>query len=281
MWLDLRSVAQAPDRRPVPPATLQASLSLTTLADAEALADDVADWWTENLRHELWANTWVARVPGEGIQWIESPRWPIWDDPPVVTPVSGDFSQERFEPETYRVTGQCRQMLYRERCWPWTAALGGGFAVRPVSGLEHPSLEIGPDPDDVLVLGYRAGFVMPGEVLTWTDAAEWAPKASTSYSGTEYGFAKATDRTVTGLFEVTAGSGVVATEPTWPTVDGESVTEDGVTFTLRLHAEEMPRVYFTASFKVAELIQRTQALGKCDDEDDAMAQIMKMVQRAC
>ncbi len=279
MWLDLRSVVQAPDRRPVSPATLKDRLSLKTDADADALADDVADWWTENLRHELWANTWVARVPGQGIQWILSPRWPIWDDPPVVTPFDEEFERQKYDPVTYRVTGQCRQLLYRQVGWPWTAPLVGIFTSRGASGIEDPLLRIGPDPDDPSVLGYRAGFVMPGEILTWANDTEWAPKASTSYGGSAYGFAKATDRTVVGLFEVAAGSGTVGTEPTWPTVDGESVTESGVTFTLRLFAQELPRVYVTASIELARALQAAAAGGSCPD--DKAVDIMKMVSKAC
>ena len=181
------------------------------------------------------------------------------------------------------MTGQCRQLLYRQRGWPWTAPLVGTFVNRGASGIEHQSLQIGPDPEDALVLGYRAGFVMPGEIATWTSGAGWTPGGTNSYGGLLgiLGWARATDRTVPGIFEVTGGTGGTDPfEPTWPTVDGESVTSAAVTFTLRLYARELPRVYVTASIKLARALQKATAGGKCPGDKEA-AKIMRMVLKAC
>lgn len=285
MILDLDAAAEAPDQRPIAPQALVDNGLAKDLAAAGDLADDVADWWTQNLRRELWANTWVARVPGQGIQWLEVPRFPIWDNPPVTSRITeSQVNQGAYDAANIRVVGQCRKLLYRERGWPWTVPLLDSVATLPAPGLEHQSILVGPDPDDDAVVGFRAGFLMPAEVIKWTVSIEWevaTPESSTSYGGTEYPWARPATSSSPGLFEVTAGSGVVANEPTWPTVDGESVTQDGVTFTLRLHAEELPRSYVTASFLVAEMIKEVQAGGECDHKGDRRLEALAMVRGAC
>lgn len=279
--LDLVVIKRAPDRRPVTPAQLIAAD--VPAADADSLAEDVADWWRRMLRRQLWANTYSARVPGKGHQILEIPRWPIWDNPPVVsTADAAGVNQGAYEESEIRVAGNCRQLLHRFRGWQWTAPVLDGVAAIPLAGLENPSILVGPDPDDAAVVGFRAGFVMPGELATWTATTEWAPEASTSYdSGAAYGWARSTNRTAPGLLEVVGGSGVEAAEPVWPTVDGESVVGANATFTLRLHAAELPRCYTTASLVLARKLQSAQRAGICDEGTPCCEEILAMVKGAC
>ncbi len=277
MWLDLREVALAPDRRPVTPADLTAKASIA-VAEAEAMADEVRDWWAANFR-DLWPSTWVARLPGWGHQYLRLPRFPCWADPPVVIPMSNEVAGSAYDATGYRVAGNCRQFLYREAGWPWTAPVTAGVSEYPAPGLEQPSLRVGPD--DSAILGFRAGYVMPGELATWAAPTTWAVGASASYdSGTSYGWARATDRTVKGLFEVTAGSGAESSEPTWPTVDGDSVVGSNATFTLRLHAKELPRIFVTASLRLARALNKAAKGGNDCDGKEAAA-VLGMVRRAC
>ncbi len=280
MYLDVDAVKDAPDTRPLPPARI-VSANVAPVEDAEALADSVGDWWEQKLNRPLWANTWEARVQGRGIQQLKVPRFPVWEDPPVVSRINSDGTNGgAYDATEIRVQGKCRKLLYREPSWPWDVPLKDDVVGTPLAGLEDYRLLIGPDPNDANVVGFRAGFVMPGERLRWTATTEWGVGASTSNdSGTAYGWAQASSRTVPGLFEVTAGAGgVEAAEPIWPTVDGDEVVAANNTFTLRLHAAPLPAIFETASLIIARMLRAGAGGGKLCTKDRAHE--MKIVQLA-
>jgi len=260
----------APDTFVLPPQTIIDQRIRSDLESATRLAAMVSDWWRGHWR-PLWADVVTSRQAGYGHRSLSLSRYPAWELPavaPVVLEVAGDV----FDTDLYRVAGHCRNTLDRELCWPWTTRAEGGPAPAPVGGQEANSLQVGP---------YRGGYITPGEIATWAADVEWSPRASTSVGGVAHGWARTTDTSGLGAFEVTGGSGPVAIEPTWPTADGDSVTADGVTFTLRAHAAELPVLYVTASLVVARALAVMEASGECKDHEGFEAKAMALIRGAC
>ena len=200
----------------------------------------------------LWREGVTERLPGRGRQTLLLSRWPIEDDPPVVTIIDhGDV-----DIDLYSVTGTNRHALVHETRWRLAADRVDALTrepVFPILGLYYS-------------ISYTAGYLMPGQVSTWTSSTPWGVGQSVSYgAGTEYGWARATDRTVQFRFEVTDGSGTVLTEPTWPTVVDGEVTAGTVTFTARA-AFDLPPYVSSAARTLAEIVDDRDPRTVVEDE---------------
>lgn len=124
----------------------------------------------------------------------------------------------------------------------------GGMLSRGV-GWPRPSAEL--DDENNVVVTYRAGYVLPEMISTWTASAtavlgEWL--RPTSPALTPF------------LLEVTTGGALGGTEPTYPAAGGGTVASGAAVLTARDAAELPPILQQCAWVTVLEFYQRTLRL---------------------
>ena len=229
---DVEIQTAATDRRPILPSVLVSSLGVTA-AESEELADEVGARLVGDADlcgRPLWRETVTEQLVGPGRQNLLLSRWPIEDDPPVVSVIDGGA----LDVAEYEVSGEGRHALYRRFGWAWSASRADPYTGDPASAstLFHYTTT------------YTAGWLMPGQVSTFAPDIVVQKGGSASY-GEDVGWIRPTDRSIALRFEVTLPASGKATmdtlEPTWPATVGDTVVSGAVTLTAR-RAVEMPSV---------------------------------------
>lgn len=219
--LDLSVSAQSPDRRAIRPSLILSTVAgISALADAEALADEASSLLDhpELVGREPWRQTYAERVVGNGRRLLLLSRWPIEDNPPVVTVIDNGV----VDATSYSVTGNNRHALYRQVGWSFA-----GSSSSPLTGMvDYPNQRL------YYSVAYTAGYLMPGQVATWTAGGSYAAGGSASYSE-DPGWARATDRTNPLLYEASGSGATGGSEPAWPATVGDTVVDGSITWTAR------------------------------------------------
>ena len=228
---DVEITTGATDVRPILPSALVSAFGMTA-AEADDLADEVGQRLASDpdlCGRPLWRETVVELLVGPGRQNLLLSRWPVEDDPPVVSVIDGGA----VDTTLYEVSGANRHALFKRSSWAWSVS-----RVDPVTG--DPA---SPSGRFHFSVPYTGGYLMPGQVATYSASLPVLAGGSASY-GEAPGWVRATDRSVTLRFEVTAPATadvMAGTEPTWPTTVGATVVSGAVTLTAR-RAFELPPV---------------------------------------
>lgn len=269
------------DERPITPAALNKALTVGTEAEAADLVDQSYEWLTGNTlggRPLARADFSETLHNAEFDKDLRLSRWPVERVGVTADTIQVNHGADALDPDQYVVTNQCRSVLHREM-----DVDSNLFHLHGHHSIFNPN----PRPGvarHFSVPNFTAGYLMPGQLETWADDVLFGVGASTSYdSGTEFGWARATDRVVPFRFEVTAvGTQVLGgSEPIWPTLVGEEVISDGVTYVAR-YAVEVKPIYATALTLIAEHLDRANNRGKKCDEDALLpARIQAMIGGAC
>ena len=127
------------------------------------------------------------------------------------------------------MVGRWRDWLYRVNGWNLT----GRDAPREIPVLSDRALEY-----DVT---YTAGWVMPDEITEWSGGA--TIPANAWFASTDV------DEPMIFQADATGGTAHASTEPTWPTVAGGTVDDNGVTFTA--HEQRLPEPLEEAAMMLA------------------------------
>jgi hypothetical protein len=181
----------------------------------------------------------------------------------IVAYLGRDLARQRYEQST---RGDHRRRLLLER-FPVdrdsiTLTVDGtaatDFAIYDASvgmlsrAIGWPCPSSADDDENNVVATYKAGYVLPDQISTWTAAAtatlgKWLRPTSPALSPL--------------LFEITTGGTLhAATEATWPTTAGQTVTNGTAVMTAR-DAQELPQVLVNCAWlTVQEFRQRLTRL---------------------
>jgi hypothetical protein len=213
----------------------QPGCSAAVTADVEALIELAGDVFAteEGLGRPFWLQRWSANLSGDGGQFLVVPRWPIVR---VVSLTTGVDNPTTIDAADYAVRSSgdrggplgSRDVLFRTDGWEFTPIPGG---MRTVADREMP-----------YAIDCWAGWLMPGEVVAWSAGAKalgaWVRPAAAQAS--------------LFLFECTTAGTVGGAEPTWPTTEGEAVTDGSVVWTARAASTVPTVVQRAAVLQVAE-----------------------------
>lgn len=165
-----------------------------------------------------WLQTYLEKTPGPGGTFLRLSNWPIKGDPASVTLGTGS-SPSTVTASTYSVAGPSRDRLYRATGWNLTQRDTPGLI--PAYGDRALDYNV----------TYTAGWIMPDEITEWSGGASVA--ASAWFSATDV------DEPFIFQADATGGTTHASTEPTWPTVEEGTVTDNGITWTA--YAQRLPR----------------------------------------
>jgi len=169
----------------------------------------------EGLRRNPWLETVLQKLPGRGGQYLKLERWPI-QSVTSVTEGTGS-SPTTVTASTFSIAGNARRdRLYRVDGWSWhDKQTPATFSDVDGSALGYNAT-------------YVAGWVMPDQITAWTAAKVVA--ASAWYSAAVGTDSEPSDNPF--IFQADSSGGTTdAAEPTWPTVIGGTVTDNGITWT--------------------------------------------------
>ena len=165
------------------------------------------------LRREPWVQTIAETGPGEGGEYLLLNNWPLQS----VTSVTENGTA--VTAADYSIAGWRRDRVYRDDGWARNAP-NGYLRSTPTGNREKDT-----------VATYVGGWVMPDRISDWT--------AATAYVVGDY--VRSSDSSDLFLFEcTTAGTSHVSTEPTWPTTEDGTVTDNGTLVWTARPATEMP-----------------------------------------
>ncbi len=217
--LDVRITAPATDRRILVPRDIVHQTGLV-FNHAERLSDRVSgliESSEELLGRPPWRQSYEEISDGIDTEVLPFSRWPIEGDPAIAdvheNPV--EFGNEPLA----RVTGRNRWGVYRRRGWSRPGRRNGltGNKRWAPSFLEWKLI-------------YTAGFLMPGQVFSWSAGTAVSPGGSSSL-GTPPGWALPTDLSNPLAF-FADGDGITgATEPLWPINVGDTISDNGILWT--------------------------------------------------
>lgn len=208
----------------VPVATVRAELGLTTGADAKITrllyAAGAAFAGTGGLGRQFLRQTFLEKTWGDGGPLLTLSRWPIES---VTSVTFGVTSPETIAASEYAIALENRNALWRSAGWAGPCeeyrqrVLGGGdsygYAVTTVAGWVPP--------------GDGPGLVLAWSALTVKVAGSFAKPLA------------AANGSISLLYECTTAGTTGASEPTWPTTVGGTVTDGDVVWTAR-DAVELP-----------------------------------------
>lgn len=156
----------------------------------------------EGIGRPFWRQSYVEDLAGRGGVFLPLSRWPV----ETVTQVDWDGST--VTASEYSLVPEERRNLYRSDGWNLSESADMRRNHRKI----------------LYQATYIAGWWMPDQ-----EPSAWA--ATTAYSTGDF------VKPATGLpqfyFEATAGGTSDGSEPTWPTTEGGTVTDSGVTWTAR------------------------------------------------
>lgn len=104
---------------------------------------------------------------------------------------------------------------------------------------------VGEDREENIEAAYRGGYLLPGDVSDWTTATAYTVGA----------FVRSSSPTVLRFECTVAGTSHSSTQPTWPTVAGQTVSDNGITWTART-AWDLPALITDYAF--VEVVRRYQ-----------------------
>ncbi len=172
----------------------------------------------EGLRRDYLRQTYREKTSGDGGPLLILHRWPIES---VTSITWGVEDPETIDATEYSISGRRRSYVFRSLNWNAPATV---VAAAQAGGAELYEYEA----------TYVAGWVPPGTGAGTVSA--WA--AATAYVAGS--FVKPTSGAGQLLFEcTTAGTSHASTQPTWPTVAGNTVTDGTAVWTAR-RCEEVP-----------------------------------------
>ncbi len=185
-------------------------------ATIAALQSAISSAFAEYLGFPLQRQRYEETVPGTGRQLLILSCRPV--DRDSFTVVVDEVTQVLADGD-FAVYDAAQGLLFRKYTWPLLNVAPGN------DGQAH------------IVLTYKAGWVLPEFVGTWTTVAavtlgRWIRPSSPALSPL--------------LFEVTTAGTAGVAEPTWPTTSGETVTDGTAVLTAR-DAIELPAILTLAA----------------------------------
>ena len=173
----------------------------------------------DGLNRPPWRQTYQELSPGTGGQRMLLGRWPVESISSI------ELDSTAVTASTYSIAGTRRDRVYREDGW---SRSGMPDSAGKIGTAEGPGL--GHDTD------YIGGWLMPGDQDTPAvgKVAEW--KAATAYVANQW--VKSSTASAF-LFECTTDGTSNASEPTWPTAEAGTVTDNTAGWTAR-YAQELP-----------------------------------------
>ncbi len=188
-------------------ASLQAEDSSISDANADRYLVAASALIRQVLGREPWLQVYSERIPGPGGNMLRLSRWPIKGDPSSVTYGTGS-SPDTVDATTYSVAGGARRdRLWRNAKW----ALSEQIERTPTYGSVAPDYTV----------TYTAGWIMPGELTEWAASTAFAANA----------WCKSTVADEPMVFQATVGGDTGGSEPTWPTAEEGTVTDNEITWT--------------------------------------------------
>lgn len=216
--MTLRVTTSAPSQALVSLTVVKDRLGITVStydAHLSALIDEASSAIAEYLGRPLSRQSYVETISGNERQRIAVSCWPVDRDSVTLT-IDGTADTD------FSVYDSKTGMLYREGAWP----IGAG------------SDRWAETPEENIAVTYKAGWVLPDRIAALANASyvvgQWVRPA-----------------VAVGdlLMEcTTAGATSTATEPTWPTSGGGTVTIGTAVFTAR-HASEVPAALASAAWQ--------------------------------
>lgn len=217
--LDIRTTAPATDRRILVPVDIVHETGLAP-NHAERLSDRVSGLIESSedlMGRPLWRQSYEELSDGIDTEVLPFARWPI-EGIPTISDVHENPVEFGDEPLA-RVTGRNRWGVYRSRGWSRPARrnrLTGNKRWAP-SHLEWK-------------MTYTGGFLMPGQIFTWLPESTVVEGGSRS-SGSFPGWTLPTDISNPLAFFADIDGTTGNTEPVWPSVVGEAIVDNGITWT--------------------------------------------------
>jgi hypothetical protein len=193
-------------------------LGLAVEATTDALLDELILEVSGELEglvcRPLGRHRYRESAPGRGTVLLFLSRAPIES----LLSVAFDGEELDLADEAIEIDGP--STIRRRAAWQNTAPLSDeGIVRRPVAGQELPLYSV----------EYWAGYLMPPQVVSWTAGAAVTAGA----------WVRPANRGNPLRFEADAAGATGDTEPTWPTSAGESVADNGITWTAYA-AKELP-----------------------------------------
>ncbi len=167
----------------------------------------------QGMQRPPWRQTYVEQTNGDGGYLLLLHRWPVES---VSAVTYGTEDPETIDAADYSIAGEQRGALYRLDRWARSSS------TDPVGGVTAPEAY------DYSAT-YVGGWLMPDQIADW--GATTAKTAGV--------WVRATSPSSLLRFECTTAGTTGATEPTWPTTVGGTVTDGSVVWTARA-ASEMP-----------------------------------------
>lgn len=206
----------ATDRMLVPLEVVKATLGIDDAsrdADLTALILAVGQFAAgpDGAGRELWRQTYAERTSGTGGPDLRSSVWPVEDLE------HAEAGGQELDVAAVAILGTDRSTLSRTSgAWPLPRG-------------DDPSYRTGTGNSLQVSLRYVAGYLMPGQVSTWTADTEYAAGA----------WVRSTDPTDLRRYLCTETGESGETEPTWPAEAGGMVLDGTATWQAR-DARELP-----------------------------------------
>ena len=196
-------------------------------ARLEDLIAEASSAIAEYLGRPIARQRYLETLSGNARERLALARFPV--DRDSVTLTIDDTAETDFT-----VEDPSQGLLWREGAWPHGEGVGV-YAERP---------------EENVAVTYKAGYVLPGLIDAWANSATL----------TVGRWVRPTSAVGDLLMEVTTGGVAGASEPTWPTTAGSTVTSSAAILTAR-NALELPRVIQSAAWLVVHELYTSMTRG--------------------